>query len=631
MATNNNSQPVVNDSATGTNVPESNVSRETSQKSSIFEKQQKKKADLDKVRKKGHITDDNPFDFNNPSLKELYDNFRKSDLTRLESGFNALYLWCYDNYYSSGVPIKEKYKNIYAHPSAWFKNTHSMWKHNKWSIAVRLLETVPAMSRTAEKLRQKRTRFRDRFWKTFEYSHKSASKALHFASYLLLIAGTIAIFAMWSNGSSQNFDTVPALELYVDGEYIGNVLSVYDADAAKDSVEKSLSVNLGSTYNLECAIEYKATKIKEGSNLTPAKLSRAFGDVAHREMQNGYGLYVYDMLVAVSPERAWLDQSINESLEMKLTAKQRSDSEKVSYSNFIVKQGTYPERFFSTKEEIRELFSLPKTPGEAVPASTDAPDYLNISEKTTLLTGKNAAGTSSDVSPEESKEHPLHIAIETVITKKETRLETIPYGTDYNYTEELPENRRIVTKNGKNGSKQATYIIEYGENNREISRRLLNEVIISEPVNQTVSLGTRPLTDEEKRTASTGTYIYPSEGEISSGYSWRVFGGYNEFHKGVDIRADKGLVLVASDGGLVIQAHDRKDGYGKCILIEHDDGTITRYAHCSAIHVEEGQRVAQGEYIADMGQTGQATGVHIHFEVIVDGKTVNPMNYLPPR
>lgn len=609
----------------GTDTP-INVSRETSKKS-IYEKEKEKKSDLDKVRRKGNITDDNPFDFNNPPLKALYQNFRANDLSIVESGFNALYLWCYDNYYSSGVPIKEKYRNIYAHPASWFKNTHGMWRHNKWSLAVRLLEIVPAISRTVEKQRLGKKKFKENFWKTFEYSHKSAKKALHFASYLLLAAATAAIIAVW-HSSAKQLDLIPALKLYVDGSYVGDVLSVYDAESAKDSVEKSLSVNLGSTYNLDCVVRYRPTKIKEGSNLTPARLNRAFGEAAHKEMLNGYGLYVYDVLVAVAEDRAWLEDSISESLDTKLSEKQKSDTEKVSYNNFVVKQGTYPKKFFSSAQEIRQLFSLPENPEEKAESSAD---YLNISEKTTLLTGKNTAGTSSDVSDSSARQPTMQIAIETVITKRVTERETIPYGTDYNYTDELPENRKIVTKDGKNGSKHATYIIEYGEDNREISRRLLSEVVISEPINQVVSQGTRPLTEEEKRTASTGTYIYPSQGDITSGYSWRAFGGYNEFHKGIDISSGSGLVLVASDGGLVIQAHDRGDGYGKCVLIEHDDGTITRYAHCSKIRVDIGQRVAQGEHIADMGATGQATGVHVHFEVLKDGKTVNPMDYLPER
>ncbi len=626
------SAPIKKDSG-GTDVLDSDVSRETS--NNIYSKQQSKKTDLDMVRKKGKTTDDDPFDFNNPTLKELYSDFRRNGLTRIESGFNALYLWCYDNYYSSGVPIKDKYKNIYAHPSAWFRNAHGMWKHNKWSVAVKLLEIIPAIARAAEKAGKSRKKFNEKFWKTFEYSHKTVSKALSLAVHLLMFAAIIGVATAWTISLKQ-FELVPALELYIDGEYVGDVLSVAEAESARHSIEKSLSVNFGSTYNIDCALEYKATKIKDGAGLTPARLSRAFGEAAHKEMRSGYGLYVYDVLVAVSPERAWLEDSINESLDLRVSEYQKNSSEKVSYNNFVVKQGSYPEQFFSTsQDEIRGLFSLPDTAQEnnadTKASSSETPDYLNISEKTTLFTGKTTAGTSSDIT-ENAQDGQIHIAIETVITKRVTELESIPYGTDINYTDELPENRKIVTKKGKNGSKHSTYIIEYGNDNREISRRLLSEVIISEPVNQAVSQGTRPLTEEEKRTASTGTYIYPSDGQLSSGYSWRTLGGYNEFHKGIDLRSDQGLVLIASDGGIVIQAHDRGDGYGKCILIEHDDGMITRYAHCSEIHVEVGQRVAQGEYIADMGNTGQATGVHIHFEMITkDGSTVNPLNYLIPR
>ena len=148
-----------------TNVPK-DVSRETLEQSPIYKKEQAKKQDLDKVRKKGNIVDDDPFDFNNPPLRELYKTFRSNGLSVIESGFNALYLWCYDNYYSSGVPIRQKYRNIYAHPLYWFKNTHGMWQHNKWSVAVRILEIVPSISRAAEKIKNSRKTFRENFWKT---------------------------------------------------------------------------------------------------------------------------------------------------------------------------------------------------------------------------------------------------------------------------------------------------------------------------------------------------------------------------------------------------------------------------------------------------------------------------------
>ncbi|MBR5314436.1 MAG: G5 domain-containing protein, partial [Clostridia bacterium] len=445
----NNKNTSGSDNAKGTDVLDGNVSRETSGRV-ITEKEKKKKAQLDSVRQKGGITDDNPYDFNNPTLKELYDDFRRNKLTKLESGFNALYLWCYDNYYSSDVPIKDKYKNIYAHPSAWFNNAHHMWKHNKWSIAVRILEIVPTVARLAENSKERRKHFSERFWKTFEYSHKSASKALTLTGYLASFAAIVVMFGFWHTSSKQ-FDMIPALKLYVDGEYIGDVMSITDAEEAKRSVEKSLSINLGSTYKLDCSIDFEATRISEGANLTPARLSRAFGEVAHKEMRNGYGLYAYDVLVAVSPERSWLDRSMNQSLEQ-IIAEERRDThntEKISFNNFVVKSGSFPESFFSTEEEIMELFSLkndsnnPKERGN---------NYLNVSEKTTLFTGQTTAGTSSDVSSSDNERNgSLQIAIETVITNRVTERETIPFGTDYIYTDELPENRQIVRSSGKNG------------------------------------------------------------------------------------------------------------------------------------------------------------------------------------
>ena len=86
---------------------------------------------------------------------------------------------------------------------------------------------------------------------------------------------------------------------------------------------------------------------------------------------------------------------------------------------------------------------------------------------------------------------------------------------------------------------------------------------------------------------------------------------------------------MAADGGEVIFAGYDKSGYGESITIRHDDGTKTRYAHNSELYVEVGQKVAQGEVIAAMGKTGMATGVHVHFEIIVNGSVQNPYDYLP--
>lgn len=609
------------------------VSRET-----LSEKEQRqakkemaKKVELDAVRKKGGITDDDPYDFDNPTLKELYRDFRKNKLSVIESGFNALYLWCYDNYYSSGVPVKNKYKNIYAHPSAWFRNAHHMWRHNKWSVAVKALEIIPSISRFFTGLKEKNNKATENFWRSIEYSRVSAKKMLSLCLSIASFIGIGAVVTLWV-GAMNNFEMVPALSLFIDGKYVGEVLSISDAEKAKVSIEDTLSVNLGSSYKLDCEIEYKATKIAEGSNLTQARLSRAFSETAHKNMKSGYGLYAYDVLVAVVESRQLLEESLNESLQMRLSDEQKNDESiaHISYLNFTIREGTYPESFFCSIDEIRHMFSLPTLTDESNTGESQPADHLNVSDMTTLF-ATGDAGTSSDIQSDNNEELLHQIAIETVITKTETRNEEIPFdivvaGED----PELAENKIRVVKEGVNGIKTATYHVEY-VNNTEKSRRLINEVVVSEPSPQEIIKGIRPLTEEELRVKSTGTYIFPSPGEISSKYGWRTWGSYNEFHKGLDMRADKGLVLVASDGGEVIQATNKGDGYGLCILIKHDNGHITRYAHCSALHVEVGDKVAQGDYIADMGATGWVTGVHIHFEIIIDGATVDPLDYLIPR
>ena len=123
-----------------------------------------------------------------------------------------------------------------------------------------------------------------------------------------------------------------------------------------------------------------------------------------------------------------------------------------------------------------------------------------------------------------------------------------------------------------------------------------------------------------------GTFIWPIESpSISSSFGRRFF---FDKHKGIDLRAPKGSPIYAAADGAVLFA-GRKPQYGKMITISHDNGVITRYAHNHKNYVREGQRVACGEQIATVGDTGNASGYHLHFEVIVDGRAVDPEDYLP--
>ncbi|KZY51386.1 MULTISPECIES: M23 family metallopeptidase [Sulfitobacter] len=103
--------------------------------------------------------------------------------------------------------------------------------------------------------------------------------------------------------------------------------------------------------------------------------------------------------------------------------------------------------------------------------------------------------------------------------------------------------------------------------------------------------------------------------------------GGRRMHKGVDFAAGMGTPLYATADGVVIHA-GWSSGYGRLVKIQHEFGIETRYAHMSKLRVKVGQRVSRGQHIGDMGASGRVTGVHLHYEVRVGGKAVNPMIYI---
>lgn len=121
----------------------------------------------------------------------------------------------------------------------------------------------------------------------------------------------------------------------------------------------------------------------------------------------------------------------------------------------------------------------------------------------------------------------------------------------------------------------------------------------------------------------------PTRGRLSDRYGWRNHPVYRKrlFHAGIDIAAPKGAPINAAMAGKVIYA-GRRSGYGKLVIISHESGYSTRYAHCSTILVKKGQTVKAGQLVARVGATGVATGNHLHFEVRKNGKTLNPLSYL---
>jgi murein DD-endopeptidase MepM/ murein hydrolase activator NlpD len=115
----------------------------------------------------------------------------------------------------------------------------------------------------------------------------------------------------------------------------------------------------------------------------------------------------------------------------------------------------------------------------------------------------------------------------------------------------------------------------------------------------------------------------------SSSYGWRIdpFTGYKAFHEGLDFPANTGTPIRAAADGIVSFSEHTPD-YGNIVKIQHGSGLETRYAHASKLLVHVGERVVKGQEVAEVGSTGRSTGPHLHYEIRLNGESLDPRKYL---
>lgn len=159
---------------------------------------------------------------------------------------------------------------------------------------------------------------------------------------------------------------------------------------------------------------------------------------------------------------------------------------------------------------------------------------------------------------------------------------------------------------------------------------IVNSVLDS--LNQSVQVKQKSLENlkqvlaNKKTEMSITPSIWPTNGDVSSRYGLRWNG--SDFHPGIDIANDMGTPVVATADGVVISSGWNSGGYGYMVDIDHGNGIVTRYAHNSQLAVNSGDYVKKGQVISYMGSTGYSTGPHLHYEVIINGRAVNPSRFL---
>ncbi len=277
------------------------------------------------------------------------------------------------------------------------------------------------------------------------------------------------------------------------------------------------------------------------------------------------------------------------------------------------KQTIHKVTFDDTLESIAASYGVTE---EYIRTLNPGIDWDNLKPDESIIVGKT-----------ESSEK--HVSIKKVITSTTTK--EVPFEIKEIRDMTKYSGYRQVTRAGINGTKKITTTVTYidGEYISEKS----DEEPIKAPVDEIVVIGTK--------TSYNGVYIgsaskkgflwpAPSCHYVSSAYGWRSRG----WHKGIDLVKSGGGALgtpvIASRSGKVEVVQRSNSGYGHMVLINHGDGYKTRYAHLvsGSITVSVGDYVDAGQTLGKVGSTGNSTGPHLHFEVIYNGETYNPANYI---
>lgn len=251
-------------------------------------------------------------------------------------------------------------------------------------------------------------------------------------------------------------------------------------------------------------------------------------------------------------------------------------------------------------------------------------DQENTSRFTDDVTIKSGYFMASDLDSTETVSNVVNSL--GVIT--ETRQVTdviVPYKTTVTKTNERVVGYSEVSVAGVSGVNRLTQNIVMINGEVQSCVDVENEVLVA-PVNEVIIKGTAKTlaSANQKQAAHSAGFIFPLPN-----VEWRVSSYYGDGrgHKGVDICAKSGTSIFAVADGVVVSS--KWDGnYGNCVVIEHENGLRTRYAHAKQLCCKVGDRVSQGEVIALVGTTGQSSGYHLHFEVTVNGKNVDPAPYI---
>jgi murein DD-endopeptidase MepM/ murein hydrolase activator NlpD len=446
------------------------------------------------------------------------------------------------------------------------------------------------------------------------------------------LIGTMTVILITGSAIVYFSGTASAAYIYVNGQKIGIVANVDKGQQLVDDILTKRGQDLGKVAKTHDLLEYETVRVKTVELLEEMSTDNELQKVLTSYI-DGYALEIGGTQVAILPTQDDV-QSLLKKYQDFYT--KPSDINQVTYVEFAESITTnpveaQPDQVKPLDQAFKDLINGKMTTTEYIAQANDS--WWLIARKNNMKTKEVLAGNPGTT--EESKINPGEkikiVSVSPYLTVMSKGMlastETIAYDIVTTTDTELASGKTIVKEPGSDGSKVVTYSY-LQKNGQNISKQVVEEKVIKQPITQVVSKGPGLTAVAMASAASRGStrstgIAWPLRGPINSPYGSR----WGSFHTGLDIGGSTGSSYSAAAAGKVVSA-GWGGGYGNMIIIDHGNGIKTRYAHSSKLLVTVGQQVNQGQSIGLVGSTGHSTGPHLHFEVIINGSTVNPSNYL---
>ncbi|WP_246050091.1 M23 family metallopeptidase [Aquibacillus sediminis] len=440
--------------------------------------------------------------------------------------------------------------------------------------------------------------------------------------------------------SNKELSTI--YHVYIDDNHIGTVddkdivranVDQMIQDYEKENQDKSYSYTIGEE------ITYVSEKVFE-----PSAMNQEVVDLLEDELSvqvDAYGLKIGDQTVGYFKDKETAEKTLDrfkakyvdlqeiENIEQQGRSI-ASQSLSVGESNIIDVE--LSEKVTVSKEKAPEKDLLTEEDGMELLEKGTLTDQIHEVEKGEVL-GRIASDydldmdTILELNPSLEEDSVLQIDqeinvtdyasyLDVIVTIEKLEEEEIDYEKEVEYSDELYKGDTKVKQQGQKGSKKVHYSIEEVNGNVE-SKEVVDSEVTKQPVKEIVVHGTKVISSR-----GTGEFRWPTVGgRVTSHVGPR----WGRMHKGIDIAGVSDPTIMAADNGVVVSAgHD--GSYGNKVVVDHNNGYKSIYAHLSSISVNVGQTVQKGKKLGVMGSTGRSTGTHLHFEVYKNGGLLNPLD-----